>query len=48
VQSKLKQPKGRSELPQLMVRAKSSLLVPVFAMLLIDKDELPEFARVTA
>jgi len=46
--TKLKLPKGCSELPQLMVRAKSSLLVPAIAMLLIDKDALPEFARVTA
>ena len=37
-----------SELPQLLVWAKSPLSAPVMAMLLIESAALPEFERVTA
>ena len=37
-----------TELPQLLVWAKSPLFPPAKAMLLIDKAALPEFVSVTA
>src|SRR5437773_2245816 len=37
-----------SELPQLLVCAKSPLFAPVMAMLLIESAVLPEFERVAA
>ena len=41
-------PAAASELPQLLVWAKSPLSAPVMAMLLIESAALPEFERVAA